>query len=101
MCLGSSVAKHKSRHNEAQPDEPGSDSGQVGSDSAGQSGDTQGLSQIADAAGESVEGLADTDQAYEAEAIGGVEDAADHPEKPVRITEDDARSDDIPLRRRG
>jgi hypothetical protein len=95
------VAKHESRDNEAQSDELGRDPGQVGSDSAGQSGDTQGLSQIADAAGESVEELADTDQAYEAEAIGGVEDAADHPEKPVRVTEDSARSNDFPLRRIG
>jgi hypothetical protein len=88
------VAKLKSRDNEAQLDELGSDPGQVGSDSAGQSGDTQGLSQIADAAGESVEELDDTDQAYEAEAVGGVEDAADHPERPVRTSEDCARSDD-------
>lgn len=95
------MARNESRGNQAQPDELGSDPGQVGSDSAGQSGDTQGLSQIADAAGESVEELADTDQAYEAEAIGGVEDAADHPEKPVRTTEDYARSDDFPLQRRG
>jgi len=95
------VAKHESRDNEAQPDELGNDPGQVGSDSAGQSGDTQGLSQIADAASVSVEELADTDQAYEAEAIGGVEDAADQPEKPVRITEDYARSDDFPLQSRG
>ena len=43
----------------------------------------------------SVEKLADTDQAYEADAVGGVEDAADHPERPVRICEDCARSDDI------
>ena len=67
-----------------QLDEPGIDSIQVGSDSAGQSRDTQGLSQIADAAGESVGELTDTDQAYEAEAVGGVEDAADHREKPIR-----------------
>jgi hypothetical protein len=100
-AFGGSVAEHESRDNEAQLDELGRDPGQVGSDSAGQSGDTQGLSQIADAAGESVEELADTDQAYEAEAIGGVEDAADHPEKPVRVTEDNARSDDFPLQRRG
>lgn len=40
------------------------------------------------AAGESVGELADTDQEYEAEAIGCIEDAADHPEKPVRIMED-------------
>jgi hypothetical protein len=91
------LGKSKSWDNEAQLDELGSDPGQVGSDSAGQSRDTQGLSQIADAAGESIEELAATDQAYEAEAIGGVEDAADHPERPVRIREDCARSDDIPL----
>ena len=93
------MAKRRSRDNEAQLDELGSDPGQVGSDSAGQSGDTQGLSQTADAAGESVEELADTDQAYEAEAVSGVEDAADHPERPVRISEDQARSDDIPPER--
>ena len=63
--------KLRSRDNEAQLDELGSDPGQIGSDSAGQSGDTQGLSQIADAADESVEELADTDQAYEAEAVSG------------------------------
>jgi hypothetical protein len=80
-------ALEKSGDNEAQMDELGNDPGQVGPDSAGQSGDTQGLSQIADAAGESVEELADTDQAYEAEAISGIEDAADHPEEPVRISE--------------
>jgi len=79
------VAKHESRDNEAQPDELGRDPGQIGTDSAGQSGDAQGLSQIADAAGESVEELADSEQAYEAEVVGGIEDAADHPEKPARI----------------
>ena len=90
------MVKSRSRDNEAQLDELGSDPGQVGSDSAGQSGDTQGLSQIADAADESVEELADTDQAYEAEAVSGIEDAADHPERAVRTREDRARSDDIP-----
>ena len=95
------MAKHESRDNEAQPDELGNDPGQVGSDSAGQSGDTQGLSQIADAAAESVEELADTDQAYEAEAIGGVEDAADHPERPVHSSENKARPDDIQTQRGG
>src|ERR1051325_974229 len=89
------MARRKSRDNKAQTDEWGSDPGQVGSDSDGQSGDTQGLSQIADASGESVEELADTDQAYEAEAISGVEDAADHPEKPVRVMEDQRPAGDI------
>jgi hypothetical protein len=64
-------------------DEPRTGPGGVGPDSAGQSGDTQGLSGVADAADESVEELADTGQPYEAEVIDGVEDAADHPERPV------------------
>ena len=88
------MAKRKSRDNEARPDELGSDSGQVGPDSAGQSGDTQGLSEIADASGESVEELADSDQASEAEAVIGVEAAADHPERPAHVHEDYARSDE-------
>ena len=67
---------------DAQPDEPGHDPG-LGPDSAGQSGDTQGLSSIADDADESVEELADTGQGYEAEAVEGVEDASEHPERPV------------------
>jgi hypothetical protein len=82
---------------DAQMDELGTDRGQVGPDSAGQSGDTQGLSEVADAADESVEDLADTGQAYEAGIIEGVEDAADHPERPVRaqatLEEEVRRSD--------
>lgn len=58
-------------------------SGQPGPDSGGQSGDTQGLSPIAEAADESVEELADEGQDFEAEIVQGVEDAADHPERPV------------------
>ena len=81
----------KSRDNEVQLDELGDDPGQVGPDSGGQSGDTQGLSEIADAADESVEELADTGQAYEAEVVEGVEDAADHPERPVHTHEDQTR----------
>ena len=73
--------------NETRMDEVGDDPGQVGPDSGGQSGDTQGLSEIADAADESVEELADTGQDYEADVIQGVEDAADHPERPVHAHE--------------
>ena len=51
---------------EAQLDELGSDPGQVGVDSAGQSGDAQGLSSVAEANEESVEELADSEQALEA-----------------------------------
>jgi hypothetical protein len=54
-----------------------------GPDSGGQSGDTQGVSQTVDAAEESVEELAAAGQDYEAQILIGVEDATDHPGKPV------------------
>ncbi len=65
------MVKHNLRDNEARLDELGSDRGQVCSDSAGQSGDAQGLSQDADAADEGVEELAETGQAYEAGIVKG------------------------------
>jgi hypothetical protein len=83
---------------EAQLDELGNDPGQVGPESAGQSGDTQSLSSIADAADESVEELADGDQALEAGIVEGVEDAADHPERPVHTHIEYGRPDDLPPR---
>lgn len=85
------------------PDETidqGNPSGQVGPDSGGQSGDTQGLSSIAGAADESVKELADTGQDYEAEVVSGVEDAGDHPERPVTTHEDRRRQPDASERRR-
>jgi hypothetical protein len=56
---------------------------QGGPASAGQSGDTQGLSQASDAGEETVEELAADGQDYEAGIKQGLDDAADHPEKPV------------------
>ncbi|HZR28621.1 MAG TPA: hypothetical protein VFA71_07560 [Terriglobales bacterium] len=87
------------RDNEARLDELGNDPGQVGSDSAGQSGDVQQLSYVEDAADESVEELAETDQAFEAAAVEGSEDAADHPERPVHTHLEYGRPDDLPPRR--
>ena len=81
--------KRNLRHDETQIDELENE--ELASDSAGQSGDAQGLSQNTDADEESVEELAETDQAYEAEAVDGLEDAADHPERPVQTREDKAR----------
>src|ERR1700722_18100442 len=83
---------------EAQLDELGTDPGQVGESSAGQSGDSQSLSSIEDASNESVEELAETEQALEAAAVEGVEDAADHPERPVHTHEEYGRPDDVPGR---
>ena len=85
------MVTRKLRNDEAQVDEVGIDPEEGGSDSAGQSGDAQGLSQIADADEESVRELAETDQMYEAETVEGLEDAADHPERPVQTRENKGR----------
>jgi hypothetical protein len=82
--------------NEAAPDELGRDPRQVGPDSAGQSGDPQRLSIIEDAANESVGELADTDQALEAARVDGLEDAAEHPERPTHTHNEYGRPDDLP-----
>ena len=68
-------------------------------DSAGQSGDPQCLSHIEDASDESVEELAETDQALEAATVDGVEDAANHPERPVHTHVEYGRPDDLPPER--
>jgi hypothetical protein len=84
---------------QANLDELGSDPGQVGAESGGQSGSAQRLSSVEDANEESVEELSDTDQAFEAAAVEGVEDAADHPERPVHTHLDYGRPDDLPPER--
>ena len=66
------------------PEEIGEDLDGNDQSSAGQSGGSQGLSRQAEAAAESVEELADSGQAFEADAVAGVEEAADHPERPAR-----------------
>jgi hypothetical protein len=68
----------------------------VGPGSAGQSGDTQGLSDVAEATSESVEELVEEGQSFEAEVIAGVEDAPDADEGEVRskqVPEDDVPSE--------
>jgi hypothetical protein len=85
------MTKRKLRNDEVPFDELAGDAEEVASSSAGQSGDDQGLSPIAEADEESVEELAETDQAYEADIVEGVEDAGDHPERPARSHEDKGR----------
>jgi hypothetical protein len=63
-------------------------------DSAGQSGDTQGLSDVAEAGSESVEELLEEGQSFEAEAIGGVEDAPDADVAAVHTKQ--VPEDDVP-----
>jgi len=66
----------------------------LGPESAGQSGDNQGLSDVADADSESVDELAEEGQEFEAEVISGVEDAPDADEGEVRTHE--VPEDDVP-----
>ena len=64
--------------------------------SGGQSGDTQGLSDVAEAGSESVEELVEEGQSFEAEAIGGVENAPDPDVAEVhtkQVPEDDVPSE--------
>jgi hypothetical protein len=67
----------------------------VGPGSAGQSGDTQGLSQDAEAGSESVEELMEEGQSFEAQAISGVEDAPDADVAEVHTKQ--FPEDDVPL----
>lgn len=71
-------------------------SGAYGSGKRRESGAIEGLSPVPEAGTENVEELADTDQAFEAEAVAGVEDAADHPERPAHTHDEYGRPDDIP-----
>ena len=86
--------------NQAQLDELGTDPGQVGPDSAGQSGDSQGLDPTEDVNEESVEELSETEQPFESSAVEGVEDAEDHPERPTHTHEEYGRPDDAPPRKK-
>lgn len=65
-----------------------------GPESAGQSGDTQGLSNVAEADSESVEELVEEGQFFEAAVVSGVEKAPDADEGPVKTRE--VRDDDVP-----
>jgi transcription termination/antitermination protein NusA len=57
--------------------ESGGDESATGPDSAGQSGDVEGLSDEPEASSDSVEDLVESGQYYEAEVVEGVEDAPD------------------------
>jgi hypothetical protein len=66
----------------------------TGPGSAGQSGDTQGLSDVAEAGAESVEELVEEGQSFEAEVIEGVEEAPDADVAEVHTKE--VPQDDVP-----
>jgi len=64
------------------------------SQSAGQSGDLQGLSNVEGADSESVDELIEEGNAFEADVVAGVESAGDADEKEVRTHE--VPEDDVP-----
>ena len=67
----------------------------LGPESAGQSGDTQGLSAVEEAGPESVAELAEEGQSLEAGTIEGVEDAPDPDVAEVHTRQ--VPEDDVPL----
>jgi hypothetical protein len=67
----------------------------LGTGAAGQSGDLQGLSRAIDVDSESVEELIEEGQAFEADAISGVENAPDADQGEVRVHE--RPEDELPL----
>jgi hypothetical protein len=79
---------------------PVSDTGDAGyeensSDTGGQSGDTQGLSNLAEADSESVEQLAEEGQYFEASVVSGIENAPDA--DAGEVTTHEVPEDDVPL----
>ncbi|MGA3213597.1 MAG: hypothetical protein ABSD20_20020 [Terriglobales bacterium] len=70
------------------------ESGQLGPESAGQSGDTQGLPDAADVDSESLEELAEEGQAFEAGIVSGVEEAGGN--DPHEVTTKEVPEDDVP-----
>jgi hypothetical protein len=67
---------------------------ELGPDSAGQSGDLQGLSDVADADSESVKDLVEEGNAFEAEVVDGVENAEDP--DVAEVTTREVPEDDVP-----
>ena len=71
----------------------------LGANSAGQSGDTQGLPEVPVGDSESVEELLEEGQTYEAEVLDGVESARDADKSEVKTRE--VPEDDVPEEYRG
>ena len=79
-------------NNEHNQDEHKQD--ELGPNSAGQSGDLQGISDVADADSESVEELVEEGNAFEAAAVEGVENAKDP--DVSEVTTRQVPEDDVP-----
>jgi len=88
--------KKKSQSRRAEFPEKPEDQSELGPDSAGQSGDLQGLSDDEVADSESVEELVEEGNAWEASAIEGVEDDLDKDGNPREVRTRQVREDDVP-----
>ena len=82
----------ETENSDIHPDHGGQD--ELGPETAGQSGDTQGLSNIAQADSQSVAELVEEGQFFEAEVISGVENAP--PADEAEVTTKQVREDDVP-----
>lgn len=67
-------------------------------EATGQSGDIRGISSVAEADSESVEELLEEGQAFEAEAVSGVENAPE-PDQ-AEVTTSEVSEDDVPPKNR-
>jgi hypothetical protein len=67
---------------------------ELGADSAGQSGDLQGIPYVADADSESVKELVEEGNAFEADVVDGIENAKDPDISEVTTRE--VPEDDVP-----
>jgi hypothetical protein len=92
MCCNRCMTKPKNVTHTYSAVSPSGGSGDPGS--AGQSGDTQGLSNVAEADSESVKELLEEGQFFEAEVLMGVEQAPDADVAEVHTKQ--VREDDVP-----
>jgi len=93
----SAAKKTAKKKNRGKADIPGViiyESSELGAQTGGQSGDTQGLSGIADAESESVKELLEEGQSFEAEVVQGVESVPDADVGEVRTHE--VPEDEVP-----
>jgi hypothetical protein len=88
------VSKTRARRKSQKLNAESSSSQELGSQSAGQSGDLQGLSNVEDADSQSVDELIEEGNAFEADVVAGVESADNADEKEVHTHE--VPEDDVP-----
>jgi len=88
------MARRKSKAVETVTEARRPESPETGPDSAGQSGDLQGLSDSEESDNESVQELIEDGQFYEASVVDGVENAPSPEDGPIRTHK--RREDDLP-----